>query len=156
METIQCRCKRKIPSLCNNNLNCYTPATKLGIYWKCPVCLSVDAWLRKMFQSLPRIAAFPLQPSIIMKLHTQTPHESKMCPINYGVKRSRSHCIDCWKRCMLYNCFPFRHIIIKNFKQTSHTDSLWVDNFWVKRSTVTMHWLLKNCNWRIIAFSLHV
>ena len=143
----------KIPSLCNN-LNCYTPATKLGIYWNCPVCPSVDAWLHKMFQSLPRIAAFPLHLSLWNL--TQTPHESKMGPIYYGVKRSRSHCIDCWKRFMLRNCFPFRHIIIKNFKQTSHTDSLWVEDFGVKRSTVTMHWLLKNCNWCIIASSLHV
>ena len=30
---------------------------------------------------------FPFTP-IIMKLHTQTPHVLKMCPINFGVKRS--------------------------------------------------------------------
>ena len=27
---------------------------------------------------------------MIMKLHTLTPHESRMCPIDFGVKRSRS------------------------------------------------------------------
>ena len=31
---------------------------------------------------------FPFTP-IIMKLHTQTPHESRMCPIYFGVKRSK-------------------------------------------------------------------
>ena len=32
---------------------------------------------------------FPFTP-IIMKLHMQTPHESRMCPIDFEVKRSRS------------------------------------------------------------------
>ena len=36
---------------------------------------------------------FPFTP-IIMKLQTQTPHESRMCPIYFGVKMSRSQCID--------------------------------------------------------------
>ena len=31
---------------------------------------------------------FPFTP-IIMKLHTQTPHESRMCPIYFGVQRSK-------------------------------------------------------------------
>ena len=31
---------------------------------------------------------FPFTP-IIMKLHTQTPHEARMCPIDFEVKRSK-------------------------------------------------------------------
>ena len=33
-----------------------------------------------------------------MELHTQTPHESRICPIDFRVKRSRSECIDNWKK----------------------------------------------------------
>ena len=65
------------------------PATKLGGVLESPclsvrpsICLSADAWLGKIVQShncLPFI-------SIIMKLHTQTPHESRMCPIDIWVK----------------------------------------------------------------------
>ena len=46
---------------------------------------------------------------IIMKLHTQTPHELRMCRTGFGFKRSKSHCIDYWKWWFLvHNCyFPF-------------------------------------------------
>ena len=32
--------------------------------------------------------SFPFTP-IIMKLHTKTPNELRMCPIDFGVKRSK-------------------------------------------------------------------
>ena len=70
--------------------------------------------------------------SIIMKLHTQTPHELRMCPINFGGskgQRSRSQCIDIWKWFMSHNCYPFTLFIMK-----LHTDSWWVKDvpnwFW--------------------------
>ena len=57
---------------------------------------------------------FPFTP-IIMKLHTKTPHESRMCTMDFGVKghRSRSQCIDYWKCLKSHNCFPFTPIIMK-------------------------------------------
>ena len=33
-----------------------------------------------------RIIAFPLHESVIMTLHTQTPHELRMWPVDFGVK----------------------------------------------------------------------
>ena len=47
-----------------------------------PVRPYVDAWLAKMVQLHN---CFPLTP-IIMNLHTKTPHESRMYPIDFGVK----------------------------------------------------------------------
>ena len=59
-------------------------ATKLGGYTgiTLSVCPSVDAWLGKMVQSHN---CLPFTP-IIMKLHTQTPHESRVCSIDFWVK----------------------------------------------------------------------
>ena len=44
---------------------------------------------------------------INMKLHTKTPHESRICSIDFGVKgqMSRSQCIDYGKWFMFHNCF---------------------------------------------------
>ena len=39
---------------------------------------------------------FPFTPFII-KLHTKTPNESRVFPMDFGVKRSRSQCINNWK-----------------------------------------------------------
>ena len=63
--------------------------------------------LLKMF-----LACFPLTP-IIMKLHTETPHELRMCPIDLGSKgqMSRSQCIDYWN--------GFWHIIALPFHLSS-------------------------------------
>ena len=55
---------------------------------------------------------FPLTP-FIMKFHTKAPHESRMCPIDFGVRRSRSQCIYYWKWFLLHNCFPFTPIVMK-------------------------------------------
>ena len=62
------------------------PATKLGgVYWNHHVHLSVR--LSSAF-GFPAHNCFPFT-SIIMKLHMQTPHESRMCPIDFEVKRSK-------------------------------------------------------------------
>ena len=67
-----------------------TPATKLGgVYWNHHVCLSVrpSVLLSSAFR-FPAHNCFPFRP-IIMKLHMQTTHESRMCPIDFEVKRSK-------------------------------------------------------------------
>ena len=83
---------------------------------------------------------FPFTP-IIMKLHMQTPHESRMCPIHFEVKRSKVK-VTMHK---LLNCFPFTPIIMKLHMQTPHESRMCPIDFEVKRSEVkvTMHKLLK-------------
>ena len=51
---------------------------------------------------------FPFTP-IIMKLHTNTPHELRMCTLDFGVKRSRVKVTMHWflKMCFGHICFPF-------------------------------------------------
>ena len=41
-----------------------------------------------------------------------------MGPVDFGVKRSRSQCIDYWKWLMLHNSFPFTSIITKLHTKT--------------------------------------
>ena len=94
----------------------------------------------------PAHNCFSLTP-FIMRLHIQTPHESRMCPIYFWVKRSRSQCIDYRKQSMSHNCFP---IIMKLNTQTPHELRVCPIVVHVIRSKfkVTMHWLLKmehNC-----------
>ena len=57
---------------------------------------------------LCRIIAFPLHLSwnFVQRLH-----ESRICPMDFGVKRSRSHYIDNRKWFMLHYCFPFTPFI---------------------------------------------
>ena len=94
----------------------------------------------------PAHNCFPFTP-IIMKLHMQTPHESRMCPIDFEVKRSRSRsqCINYWKWFPAHNSFPFTPIIMKLHMQTPHEARMCPIDFEVKRSKVkvTMHKLLK-------------
>ena len=97
----------------------------------------------------PAHNCFPFTP-IIMKLHMQTPHEARMCPIDFEVKRSkgqrsRSQCINYWKWFPAHNCFPFTPIIMKLHMQTPHEARMCPIDFEVKRSKVkvTMHKLLK-------------
>ena len=61
---------------------------------------------------------------IVMKFHRLTHHELRICPIGFGVKRSRSQCIDYWKLFMSHNCFPFTPIIMKLLTQTPHEFSM--------------------------------
>ena len=89
--------------LCN-----YTPRNEVrGVYWnhhvrpsvRPSVCLSVPLSVRPSVRphlGFPAHNCFPFTP-IIMKLHMQTPHESRMCPIDFEVKRSRSQCMNYWK-----------------------------------------------------------
>ena len=64
------------------------PATKLGgVYWNHHVRLSVSPSVPVAF-GFPAHNCFPFTP-IIMKLHMQTPHELRMCPIDFEVKRSK-------------------------------------------------------------------
>ena len=75
----------------------------------------------------------------------QTPHEARMCPIDFEVQRSRSQCINYWKWFPAHNCFPFTPIIMKLHMQTPHEARMCPIDFEVKRSKVkvTMHKLLK-------------
>ena len=69
-----------------------------------------------------------------MKLHMQTPHEARMCPIDFEVKRSRSQCINYWKWFPAHNCFPFTPIIMKLHMQTPHEARMCPIDFEVQRS----------------------
>ena len=67
----------------------YPPKTKLGgVYWNHNVRLSVRPSVVRIWVSGALHNCFPFTP-IIMKLHMQTPHESRMCPIDFEVKRSK-------------------------------------------------------------------
>ena len=76
---------------------------------------------------------FPFIP-IIIKLHTKSPHESRMCPMDFLVKRSSSQCIDYWKLLMLHNCFPFTLITMKLYTKTLHESRMCSIDFGVQRS----------------------
>ena len=71
-----------------------------------------------------------------MKLYRYTPHESRMGPVDLGVKRSRSQFIDFWKWLMSHNCFPFTPIIMKLTQrlQWSGGCALWVSGSKGQRS----------------------
>ena len=65
------------------------PATKLGgVYWNHHVRPSVRPSVCPAAFGFPAHNCFPFTP-IIMKLHMQTPHEARMCPIDFEVKRSK-------------------------------------------------------------------
>ena len=95
-----------------------------------PVCPSVR--LSSAF-GFPAHNCFPFTP-IIMKLQMQTPHESRMCPIDFEVQRSRSQCINYWKWFSAHNCFPFTPIIMKLHMQTPHEARMCPIDFEVQRS----------------------
>ena len=129
------------PSICYKHS--YTPRNEVrGVYWNHHVRPSVCP----AAFGFPAHNCFPFTP-IIMKLHMQTPHEARMCPIDFEVKgqRSRSQCINYWKWFPAHNCFPFTPIIMKLHMQTPHEARMCPIDFEVKRSKlkVTMHKLLK-------------
>ena len=82
-----------------------------------------------------------------MKLHMQTPHEARMCPIDFEVKRSKVKVTmhKLLKMVPAHNCFLFTPIIMKLHMQTPHESRMCPIDFEVKRSKVkvTMHKLLK-------------
>ena len=121
------------------------PATKLGrVYWNHHPCPSDRPSVCPAAFGFPAHNCFPFTP-IIMKLHMQTPHEARMCPIDFEVKRSRSQCINYWKWFPAHNCFPFTPIIMKLHMQTPHEARMCPIDFEVRRLKVkvTMHKLLK-------------
>ena len=127
----------------------YTPRNEVrGVYWNhhvCPsVCPSVRPSVCPAAFGFPAHNRFPFTP-IIMKLHMQTPHEARMCPIDFEVQRSRSQCINYWKWFPAHHCCPFTPIIMKLHMQTPHESRMCPIDFEVKRSKVkvTMHKLLK-------------
>ena len=66
---------------------------------------------------------FPFTP-IIMKLHTQTLHESRMCPIDFGVKRSKVKVTMHWLLQIVIGALLLS--LYTYHLETSHTDSPWV------------------------------
>ena len=91
---------------------------------------------------------------IIMKLHTQTLHETRMCPIDLGSKGQGHNAMisDNGLCCIIsISLFTYHH-------ETSHIDFPWVADlpyyFGVKRSRT--HRLPKNVLCRIIALLLHL
>ena len=106
-------------------------------------CIDTCNW--KWFMSYN---CFPSTP-VIIKLHTKTPLESRICPMDFGSKgkRSRSQCIDNWKWFLLHNCFPFTPIIMKLHTKTCHELRMCRIDFGLKRSKVKYwKWLmLHNC-----------
>ena len=75
----------------------YTPRNEVrGVYWnhhvrlsvRQSVCPSVRPSVCPAAFGFPAHNCFPFTP-IIMKLHMQTPHESRMCPIDFEVQRSK-------------------------------------------------------------------
>ena len=105
------------------------PATKLGGILESP-CPSVR--LSSAF-GFPAHNCFPFT-LIIMKLHMQTPHETRMCPIDFEVQRSRSQYINYWKWFPAHNYFLFTPIIMKLHMQTPHESRMCPIDFEVKRS----------------------
>ena len=67
-----------------------------------------------------------------------------MGPVDLRVQRSRSQCIDYWKRLMLHNSFPFTPIIMKLHTKTPLEWMVCPIGVGVKRSKVKviMQWLL--------------
>ena len=116
---------------------CYDTINRMSIFliFIPPTTKSVDTWLGKIVQSH---YYFPFT-LIIMKLHIQTPHEWKMCPMDFGVKGQ-------------IIAFPF-HLSSWNFIQRlprSRGCSLWVSGSKVERSRSKcidyLKWLLvHNC-----------
>ena len=84
----------------------------------------------------------------------ETPHESRMCPINFEVKRSRSQCINYWKWFPAHNYFLFTPIIVKLHMQTRHEARMCPIDLRVKGQG---HSALISVNGflRITAFPLH-
>ena len=74
---------------------------------------------------------------MIMKLHTLTHHESRMCPIDFEVKRSRS-----WRMVIFWKWFPDDNwlcnqpMIMKLHTLTHHESRMCPIDFEVKRSKV--------------------
>ena len=72
--------------------------------YRCVVLLLYGYWKWFMVHN-----CFPFTP-IIMKNHSQTPNESRICPIDFWIKKAKSPCTDYWKElCSL--CFVCHFVI---------------------------------------------
>ena len=96
---------------------------------------------------------FPFTP-IFMKLHVQSPHESSMGPMDFGVKRSKVKVTMLGLRGQVkwfqaHKCFPFTPIFMKLHMQSPHESSMGPMDFGVKRSKVkvTMQGLRGQVKW---------
>ena len=82
-----------------------------------------------------------------MKLHMQSPHESNMDYMYFGVKRSKvkDTMQGLLKWFQAHNCFPFTPIFMKLHMQSPHESNMDPIDFGVKRSKVKviMQGLLK-------------
>ena len=69
----------------------------------------IDYWKWLMLHN-----CFPFTP-IIMEFNTKTPHESRMCPRDVGVKMSKVKVTMQWllKMFLAHNCFSFTSAIVK-------------------------------------------
>ena len=84
-----------------------------------------------------------------MKLHMQTLHGSRMCPMDFGVKRWRWRCKDYWKSFLAHNCSPFTPVLVKLHTQTPHESRMCPVIHGVKRSQCNDYWkwfLAHNCS----------
>ena len=75
----------------------------------------IDYW--KWFTKCMLHNCFPFT-HIIMKLHTKTPYEFRMCLLDFGVQRLRSQCIDFLKWLFAHNCIPFPANLMKHHTKT--------------------------------------
>ena len=77
-------------------------------------------------------------PPMIMKLHTLAPHESRMCPIDFGVKRSKVKVMDyrCLKWFPDHNWLCNPPMIMKLHTLAPHESRMCPIDFGVKRSKV--------------------
>ena len=95
--------------------------------------------------------------SYVMKLYTQTLHESRMCPFYFWVKRSRSQCIAYWRQFMSHNCNPFTPIINKLYTDSPLVADVpyWLLGLKVKGKGHNAL-IAKNSNLSIIALPSHL
>ena len=92
-----------------------------------------------------------------MKLHTKTPHESRMCPIDFKVK-GQGHNALITENGLLHNCFPFTPIIMKLHTKTPHESRICPIDFRGQKVQGQGHNALitENGLCCIIAFPLHL
>ena len=84
-------------------------------------------------------------PTMIMKLHTLAPHESRMCPIDFEVKRSKSWSIDDWKWFPDHNWLSNPTMIMKLHTLAPHESRRMCPiDFEVKRSK---SWSIDDWKW---------
>ena len=74
----------------------------------------------------------------IMKLHSQTPNESRTSLIDFGIERSRLHNTNYWSCSIEHICFP-----ISNFTRRLSMGQECVLSILMSKVKVTEHWWRK-------------